>query len=316
MELNITRPQLAFVIGLTVITIILLIYYFNQFFVVQEQEQVPLEPQRVIMPEGQDPFGVDEIYPTKENGREWFVNMQNPIEDESFDISSDVPILRSAIDNEAWLINNTQIRMNVITPENEQPWRDIEMTGYFKIRSIFDSDAPNRGGENAGEGESSTLVPDLTLRARGGEHSNENPCVGTALNGSIDILKREAFWKKEIWHTGGYTNSKGIAPATDSPLLGRWIGWKVIMYNIDNDTGVKMESYIDDNNTNQWRKVNEVTDQGGWFANSSDEEFNSANCGKSKDYIITNSGPIATFRSDNIAFDFKNLSIREIEASA
>ena len=323
MELNITRPQLAFVIGLTIVTIILLVYYFNQFFIDQGKEQVPVEPQRVVTPEGQDPFGVNEIYPTKENGREWFVNMQNPVEDESFEISSDVPILRSAVDNEAWLINDTQIRMNIITPEGEQPWRDIEMTGYFKIRSIYDPDAPIQNEENGdgngnggGEGESDALVPDLTLRARGGEHSNDNPCEGTALNGSIDILKREAFWKKEIWHTGGYTDSKGSASATDSPLLGRWIGWKVIMYNINNDTGVKMESYIDDNNTNQWRKVNEVIDEGGWFANGSDEEFNSANCGKSKDYVITNSGPIATFRSDNVAFDFKDLSIREIEASA
>jgi hypothetical protein len=150
------------------------------------------------------------------------------------------------------------------------------------------------------------------MRARGGAHSSENPCDGTALNGSFDVLKGETFWKKEIWHTGGYTNSRGTTMAIDSPLLNNWIGLKVVMYNINNGTAVKMETYIDANNTNQWTKVTEVTDEGGWFANSSDEVFNSADCGKSKDYVITNSGPIATFRADNIAFDFKNLSIREI----
>jgi hypothetical protein len=31
-------------------------------------------------------------------------------------------------------------------------------------------------------------------------------------------------------------------------------------------------------------------------------------------YIITNPGPIATFRSDNMIWDFKDLSIREIQA--
>ena len=41
---------------------------------------------------------------------------------------------------------------------------------------------------------------------------------------------------------------------TDS-ILGRWIGWKVVMYNINNDTAVKMESYIDNKNTNYWVKV-------------------------------------------------------------
>ena len=40
--------------------------------------------------------------------------------------------------------------------------------------------------------------------------------------------------------------------------------------------------------------------------------FYSANCGRSKDYVILNVGPIATFRSDNIIWDFKDLSIREI----
>ena len=47
-------------------------------------------------------------------------------------------------------------------------------------------------------------------------------------------------------------------------------------------------------------------------ADSSDKKFYSANCGKPKDYIVTNSGPDVLFRSDNIILDFKNLSVREI----
>jgi hypothetical protein len=41
--------------------------------------------------------------------------------------------------------------------------------------------------------------------------------------------------------------------------------------------------------------------------------FYSANCGRPKDYIITNSGPIVTFRSDNMIWDFIDLSVREIQ---
>jgi hypothetical protein len=74
-----------------------------------------------------------------------------------------------------------------------------------------------------------------------------------------------------------------------------------------------MESYMDINNNNDWKKVTELTDDGGWFANSSDGEFHSANCGKPKDYIITNGGSIVTFRSDNVFYHFKNLSVREIQ---
>jgi hypothetical protein len=86
------------------------------------------------------------------------------------------------------------------------------------------------------------------------------------------------------------------------------------MYNINNNsTVVKLESYLDDKNNNGWRKVTDLVDDGGWYANSSDKEFYSADCGRPKDYIITNGGPIVTFRSDNTIWDFKNLSIREID---
>ena len=45
----------------------------------------------------------------------------------------------------------------------------------------------------------------------------------------------------------------------------------------------------------------------------SDEKFYSANCDRPKDYIITNGGPLITFRSDNIVWDFRDLSVREIQ---
>jgi hypothetical protein len=75
-----------------------------------------------------------------------------------------------------------------------------------------------------------------------------------------------------------------------------------------------MESYLDDNNNNHWKKVTDLVDNGGWYADTSDKEFYSANCGKPKDYIITNPGPMIFFRADNMIFDFKNLSVREIES--
>jgi hypothetical protein len=307
--LIITKPHLAIVV-LTIITIILIYYYYYEIVVLREK-QPELQPQEVITPEGKDIFGVDEIYPTAKDGREWFINMEDPLNDKSFSITSNVPIVRNIEDGLAWSINDTQIRMNIDTPADAQPWKNIEMTGYVKLKSVYEPNQEDEGGNDNGNSES--LTPDLTWRARGGSHNSQNPCEGTALNGGIDVVNMQAAWKKEIWHTGGYTDSRGSTKVTENSLLDRWIGWKTIMYNQDNDTSVKMESFIDDNNDNVWKKVDEITDEGGWFANSSDEEFYSANCNKAKDYIITNSGPKASFRADNIAFDFKNLSIREIQ---
>jgi hypothetical protein len=86
------------------------------------------------------------------------------------------------------------------------------------------------------------------------------------------------------------------------------------MFNINNDSAVRLQIYLDDNATNHWKKVADVIDNGGWYADTPNDLFYSANCGRSKDYIILNAGPIATFRSDNMIWDFKDLSIREIQA--
>jgi hypothetical protein len=182
--------------------------------------------------------------------------------------------------------------MEVLRLPGSAEWKNVEMTGYAKIIPIMN---PNDS---------------LVWSVRGGVHNDTVPCEGTALKGEIDV-NGTVSWVKEIWHTGGYTSERAEVQATD-PIIGRWIGWKVVVYNLNNDTAVKMESYLDDKANNQWLKVSDLTDDGGWYANSPDNIFYSANCGKVKNYIITNGGPLAVFRSDNMTWNFKDLSVREI----
>lgn len=298
--LNIRKHRLI-IISIVIITSLYIVSYYYMTITIQQNLYVHIA--------GKDKFGIKEIYKTKERGREWFINMDNPVDDKIFSISSHVPISRNNDDNGSWFINNSAVRMNINTPAGEPLWKDIEMTGYVKVKSIFGGN----GSDEIGSGGGKYLSPSLDWRARGGSHSDDVPCEGTALNGGLDIVSKIASWKKEIWHTGGYTDARDKKQATDKSLLGRWIGWKVIMYNIDDNKAVKMESYLDDNNNNEWKKVTNLIDKGGWYANSLDKIFYTANCGKPKDYIMTNGGPIATFRSDNTAFDFKYFSVREIQ---
>jgi hypothetical protein len=242
-------------------------------------------------------FKVREIYPTKQNGREWFINIDDPTEDRIFDPRSEI----TREPDGSWEIKGRggsgkyedQVRMNVNTPKGQQQWKNVEITGYAKIISAESS------------------KDRLSWYARGGRHSSSVPCEGTSLKGDIRV-NGEVFWQKEIWHTGGYTDERAKDKVTHS-ILGRWIGWKVVIYNINNDQAVKMESYLDDKNNNNWKKVTELIDKGGWYADTSDKVFYSANCDRPKDYIITNSGPIVTFRSDNMMWDFIDLSVREIQ---
>jgi hypothetical protein len=240
-----------------------------------------------------DKFGIKKMYPTTQGGREWFIDMINPKSDGIFSITSNYNITKQR--DASWRIDAPMVRMNIDTLPGVEPWKNIEITGYAKVVSKS----------------SSSNNTDLDWSARGGIQNSSMPCEGTALHGGLHI-DGSVGWKKEIWQVGGYTTERAKAKILTDSILGRWIGWKVVMYNINNDTAVKMESYIDNKNSNYWVKVADLIDNGGWFANSPDNIFYSANCGKAKDYIITNGGPIVTFRSDNLVWDFKNLSVREI----
>lgn len=284
----------------TVIATIVLIYYYDYYYYL-----ISSTIQKV------DKFGIKKIYPTIEGGREWFVDMDNPFDDNLFYSTFHRNITRQ--DDGSWRIGGSAVRLNVITPPGSKLWKNIEITGYAKIVGTISTFANNNNNNNKGsedEEESQNYSKDLSWRGRGGRHNSKNPCEGTALIGTIDI-NGNVRWQKEIWHTGGYTDARATYNVADS-ILDRWIGWKVVMYNINNDAAVKMESYLDDKNNNNWTKVTDVIDNGGWYARSSDKEFYSAGCDRPKDYIITNGGPIVTFRADSIVLDFKNLSVREI----
>ncbi len=253
-------------------------------------------------PHANDIFGIKKIYPTKDGGREWFIDMNDPRSDGIFFITSNPNITRQ--EDGSWRINKTNVRLNIDTPRNTEPWRDVEITGYAKILGKVPIDNNSRVN---------TDDHDLNWLARGGSHNADSPCEGSALTAILDA-NGTVGWKKEIWFPGGYTEEMDRDEVVVDSLLNRWVGFKAVMYNINNNTAVKMESYVDNRDTNYWVQVTNITDDGNWYANSPDAEFYSADCGRPKNYVITNGGSIVTFRSDNIIWDFKDLSVREIQA--
>jgi hypothetical protein len=260
---------------------------------------------------GADKFRINEIFPTKKSGREWYINMANPRNDPIFSLGSNQSIIKqngssdssSSNNNDiSWRITNPKVRMHVDTPPGSPQWKNVEITGYVKV---------NDTNITTAEHHQKDIPNHIAWLARSGVHTDRAPCNGTDLSGSIDD-DGSVGWKKEIWFTGGYTNESAQAKPTNS-IVGRWIGWKTIVYNIDNDKAVKMESYLDDKNNNHWARVTNLTDSGGWYADTSDKKFYRVDCGKPKDYIVTNSGPMIYFRAENMILDFKDLSVREIE---
>jgi hypothetical protein len=257
-----------------------------------------------------DTFRITAIYPTKENGREWYMNMSRPENDILVSITFDPNITQNT--DGSWRVSYPHLRFNVDTPSGMEPWKNVEMTGYVRVVSTNSSVlTSNNMTDNLEDDDDES---DIAWYARGGKRNSEVPCEGTAYFGGIHP-EGTVRWKKSIWWTGGYTEERFGHKVTES-LIGKWIGWKAVMYDIilsNNTTAVKLESYLDLDNNGSWTKVTDIIDSGGWYARTPDAEFFSAGCGKPKDYVVTNSGPIATFRADYMILDFRDFSIREIQ---
>ncbi|MGI0042908.1 MAG: S8 family serine peptidase, partial [Nitrososphaeraceae archaeon] len=251
-----------------------------------------------------DKFGIKKIYASKPQGEQWFMNMADP----SNDPRTSEPSMSKNSDG-SWRVTSGQVRYGVFTSSGYLPdqvekdhsviasrgymqspndWKNVEMTGQVKY---------NSGGDD-----------EWTWYARGGRHTGsgwEEGCEGVALKGSLAYTGGQVRWAKEQWHV-----SYVFQPWKNSPADGdgKFVGFKVAIYNmqLNGKTVVKMESWVDPNNNNQWQKVYDFIHQGGWGSEGGE-------CRGASDQIVTWGGPIASFRwDDGNSIDIKNLSVREI----
>lgn len=111
------------------------------------------------------------------------------------------------------------------------------------------------------------------------------------------------WFQKEVVHAeGGYTDKRHSSISVD-PLRDRWIGIKMVAYNVDQ--GVKLELWVDDKADSNWIKIAETSDTGEWSGRT---EY----CGRESDHVISEPRPRVMFRVDNATFEFRDLSVREI----
>ena len=252
-----------------------------------------------------DKFGVTKIYSTKKDGEQWYLN-SNPSSDSRF--SPQTTMTKNS--DGSFKIKSTKVRMGVFTSSGFNPeeiktlnhnkialagymqspndWKDVEITGYVKLNS----------GDN----------DNFVWYARGARHTGYGSppgCEGVAYRGDL-FFDGSTRFSKEQWHSGGYVF--GEFGENIGPIKGKWVGLKVIMYNIivDDKPAVKLELWVDKKNNNDWIKAAEKIDKGGW-GNTGTE------CGGNPDQIITWGGPIASFRWDGATdVDMKKFSVREI----
>jgi len=249
-----------------------------------------------------DIFGIKEIYPTKKNGFEWFMNNYDPESD---------PYLhnyKSIVKNEDGSYNiGERSRMGVYSKDGigypkgnmetynftelskkgywykPTDWKNVEITGEYLYK--------------IGKG------PGITHYTRSEDQSTINNGCGASsyklnihFDGTSSVSKEQTHPKHSI-----ISMNKNPYGKLDKD----WFRFKGIMYNLPDGT-VKLENWLDPFLNNTWIKIAEYQDKGGWGKDGN-------KCHGKEDQIITWGSPTATFRWDNVLVDFRNLSVREIQ---
>src|SRR5215208_4433900 len=236
-----------------------------------------------------DKFGIDELYPTADNGPVWFLNNEQPEEDGNFLLTSAEPVKLQQEDSNVFELDAETgsqkhgVRLHANSPDGE--WKNVEMTGYFKLHEGNDQ---------------------FTLIGRQGPtYNDDGGCGAYGYYGLLDA-NGDAYFKKKLFHHGGYTGRTAVEESVVDDLDNRWVGIKLVVYDLDGGD-VKLELWVDDGDeTNNWKKVTEYVDDGDWETHGSD-------CDRDSDDKIDD-GTRGGFRVDDSEFEFKDLSIREIDA--
>jgi hypothetical protein len=286
-----------------------------------------------------------ELYPSIPEGREWYLpdGADLNANGEFVPEHKDITVIQTAtptVYHTTGSGSDAQVRLNVHSPRGAAWWQDVEMTGYFRWTAIVGSNPPHWELEARGERHSTSAV----LK---GEVNDGNPppagtvtwpwweafalgnalnphALGTAYHGNLYAQSAHvdlALFEKEIAHTDGYSLQQrgkiqaatGLPPARNS-----WFGIKFVVRNRADGSAVKMELWLDPAETGTWTKISELTDQNGigndWIAGTTTMDgATAAPYSYVRNQLITWAGPFVCFRSDNLAMDFKKLSVREID---
>jgi PKD repeat protein len=239
---------------------------------------------------GQDVFGINMLYPTAPGGPVWrILEIEDPTDDGFFYYGMFAGTTIDYLGGGTWQVDAQSgtpehgIRMHVDSPSGT--WKNTEMTGYFF----------NHEGDDQ-----------FSMIARHGpSYHDDGGCLAYGYYG-MTAVDGNVFFKKKLYHFGGgYTQRLAQVNAFED-LDNRWIGIKFVVYDLPDNGGIKLELWADEGNmTNNWEKVTELVDRGGFPVLGGDD------CDKDATDTI-DEGTRATFRTDDTLFDYKKLSVREI----
>ena len=252
-----------------------------------------------------DKYGIMEIYPTIEDGREFFshwdeggyrvltIMERDPIDSELIlrgnnpKMTIDGYGVATLEGNNPDLISNP--RIYIYDVEKQKKWNNVEITFYQK--RINEQEKLSYSGINAG------------ARSEHQDVTEENSFSGQTYYGRFTNDGR-IYFVKEIEH-GNYLNSPEETFSWDSPNgeipKNKWIGYKFIIRTIESSGAVKLELYMDRTEGiigGAWEKIYEFNDDGNWGGQK----------------IFSEPATSVFLRDDGLGIaQYKNFSVREIK---
>lgn len=258
-----------------------------------------------------DSLGVRKIYRSKQGGSIFIHNVDGLITNSKFDPAG-ANIVYSG--NGSYRVTgnvdmrfcSTEVARNrpINFEYNTFDYEELRTRGFWDSSTDFNNCEitmyiRHLGGTN--------ITSEYSIIAQSVNHQSSfhGGCGGSAYQGNLEIAGFISIDKE------GYHGNPDVALQTRKStssigdVTNRWIGVKFVTYNITLETR-KLEIWIDQNNSNNWVKFFETTDNNDWIAAMSD-------CGALRDgQAITWGSPYVILHAVGKEFDIAKVSVREI----
>lgn len=263
-----------------------------------------------------DQLGVKMIYPSKINGEFWLLdadanndgrvsrqgdggNLTFRSTTNDYSISQNDNVRLGIQTTDGFSQSNLTLNHNVLLERGYmhtiKDWKNIEVTIYFKY-----------------SGTSDTV---MAIYTRTGRHNSSRKCEGFSYKSTFNMKTGKVRFVKEQWHVNQSSTPEKATVITIPK--DKWIGMKFVIFNINQNTHVKGETYIDADETNTWVKVDEVVDSGGWGsqAGACQSKSGTGAVDGGPDYIGVHGGPYVFYKWEgkNGNVVFKKMSVRKID---
>jgi hypothetical protein len=279
----------------------------------------------------EEKLGIYPIYRDNPDGEYYRFNNKNPNDLKQIDEIKHEEIFSERNSDGSWKVGKGTTRIDISTKQagiltQEEMMKQIETWNFSVLDNrgywLYPNDFKNieftvifKMLEAEKRDQAISVVSRSIIHDSKGEGEiSEYPdayCGGSSYHKNISADGKLQM-KKEQYHAD-YLIDKPNEKIDLGNLYNKKIGFKAIVYNLDNNSKVKLETFVDIKNEGKgpYVKVHEKIDDGKWGINSGKAKMNE--CGAiTKGAIISWGSPKMILKTNNLDFDLYDIEVREI----